>query len=76
MEILKKHNTIIGTVIGCNAYGCYVRDDESGIVVFYFGNGMKGDRVQLSVQKVNAEKDRVTCVLDSVLEYGKFEYAA
>ncbi len=72
MGNIKRLNTITGTVIGFNDYGCYVRDDESDRVVFYFGNGMKGDRVLLSVQKVDVERERITCVLDSVLEYGSF----
>lgn len=72
MENFKKYNTVIGTVIGCNSYGCYVRDDETDNVVFYYGNGMKGDKVQLSVQKVDLVRERVTCVLDSVLEYSGF----
>lgn len=72
MENYKKHNTVIGTVIGCNSYGCYVRDAENDNVVFYYGNGMKGDKVQLSVQKVDLVRKRVTCVLDSVLEYSSF----
>ncbi len=48
-----------------------MRDVESKEVVFYFGNGMKGDKVQLTVKRVDAEKEKVTCVLDSVLEYGE-----
>lgn len=72
MNNFKKHNTIIGTVIGCNKFGCYVRDDESDKVVFYYGNGMKGDRVQLTVKRVNLEREQITCILDSVLEYGEF----
>ena len=69
MEDYIKHNTVIGTVIGNNSHGCYVRDDETDTVVFYYGNGMKGDRVQLSVREVDLVRERVTCVLDSVLEY-------
>lgn len=72
MENFKKHDTLIGTVIGCNSYGCYVRDDASEKVVFYYGNGMSGDRVQLSIQKVDLARDRITCVLDSVIEYSGF----
>ena len=69
-EHFQKHNTVVGTVIGCNSHGCYVRDVESKEVVFYFGNGMKGDKVQLTVKRVDVERERITCVLDSVLEYG------
>lgn len=72
MEIFERLNTVRGTVIGFNDFGCHVRDDETGLVVFYYGNGMKGDRVQLSVKSVNAERGRVTCKLDSVLEYANF----
>lgn len=68
----KKHNTIIGTVIKYNNFGCYVRDEENGFIVFYYGNGMVGDKVQLSVSKVDRELHRVTCNLDTVLEYGAF----
>lgn len=70
MENFKKYNTVIGTVVGCNSFGCYVRDEESDKIVFYYGNGVKGDKVQLSVVKVDLARDRVTCTLDSVLEYG------
>lgn len=72
MENFERHNTIIGTVTGSNKYGCFVRDDESGRTVFYFGNGMKGDRVQLSIKRICADTERITCVLDSVLEYAEF----
>lgn len=72
MSNYERNSTIRGKVIGCNNYGCYVRDDETGNVVFYYGNGMKGDKVQLSIKSINFEKERVTCVLDSVLEYGDF----
>ena len=68
MENFKKHNTLIG----CNSYGCYVRDDASEKVVFYYGNGMRGDRVQLSIQKVYLARNRITCVLDSAIEYSGF----
>ncbi len=72
MEYFRKHSVVTGTVVGFNDHGCYVRDDETGKTVFYFGNGMKGDRVQLTVCKVDRELERVTCSLDTVLEYGKF----
>lgn len=71
-EHFKKNNIIIGTVIGGNSKGCYVRDSQSDEVVFYFGNGMKGDKVQLAVEKVDVERESVTCVLETVLEYGEF----
>ena len=57
------------TVSACNNYGCYVRDIETDRVVFYYGCGQRGDKVQLTVKKVNLEKEQVTCVLDSVLSY-------
>ena len=72
MEIYERLDTIIGTIIGCNNFGCHVRDEESGKIVFYYGNGIKGDRVQLTVKRVDMVKNRVTCVLDTVLEYGDF----
>ncbi len=75
MENFKKHNTIIGRVIGYNNHGCYVRDEETDKVVFYFGNGMKGDKVRLGVCKVDSKREAVTCVLESVLEYGRYDYA-
>lgn len=69
MEEFEKYNTLIGEVIGCNNYGCYVRDRETDRVVFYYGCGQRGDKVQLTVQKVNYEKEQVTCLLDAVLSY-------
>ena len=69
MEIFERFDTIRGTVIGCNEYGCYVNEDESGKTVFYYGNGFKGDRVQLSIKRVDLERNRVTCLLESVLAY-------
>lgn len=50
-------------------YGCYVRDQATDKTVFYYGCGQKGDKVQLTVKKVNIEKEQVTCVLDAVLSY-------
>ncbi len=70
-EHFQKHDTVVGTVIGCNSKGCYVRDVKTNEVVFYFGNGEKGDKVQLTIKRVDPEKERVTCTLDSVLEYGE-----
>ena len=72
MEIFERFDTLRGTVVNCNEYGCQVRDDESGKIVFYYGNGMRGDRVQLSIKRIDLERQRVTCVLDSVLEYAGF----
>ena len=37
MEMFERFNTVIGEVIGCNSYGCYVRDLETDRVVFYYG---------------------------------------
>lgn len=67
----KKYNTIIGTVVGCNSKGCYVREIESGETVFYYGNGYRGDKVQLSVKYTDPKNERVLCQLDSVIEYGE-----
>jgi hypothetical protein len=72
MEIFERLDTIRGTVIGCNEHGCHVRDDESGKVVFYYGNGYKGAKVQLSIKRIDFERERVTCVLDSILEYAEY----
>lgn len=69
MERINKFSTLTGRIIGTNSYGCYVRDDETGFIVFYYGNGKIGDRVFLSVYRVDIERNRVTCRLDSVLEY-------
>ncbi|MBE6780519.1 MAG: hypothetical protein E7545_06030 [Ruminococcaceae bacterium] len=69
MEMFERFNTLIGVVIGCNSYGCYVRDQETDKVVFYYGCGQIGDMVQLSIKKVNYEKEQVTCLLDSVISY-------
>ncbi len=70
-EHFQKHDTVVGTIIGCNSHGCYVRDVKTNEVVFYFGNGEKGDKVQLTVKKVDPDRERVTCSLDSVLEYNE-----
>ncbi|MBE6562573.1 MAG: hypothetical protein E7660_02430 [Ruminococcaceae bacterium] len=69
MDMFEKFNTLVGEVIGCNRHGCYVLDDETDKVVFYYGCGKKGDRVQLTIKKVDLEKELVTCMLDSVLSY-------
>ena len=69
MEMFERFNTLIGEVIGCNSHGCYVRDQATNKTVFYYGCGQKGDKVQLTVKKVNIEKEQVTCVLDAVLSY-------
>jgi len=74
MENYKKFDTIVGRVIGYTNRGCLVRDEATDRVVFYFGCGNKGDRVQLSVKRVNREREQVTCLLDSVLEYAPFRY--
>lgn len=71
-DIYQKHYIVTGTVTDTNYCGCYVKDDNCDFVVYYYGNGMKCDRVQLSVQRINTEKHQVTCVLESVLEYGDF----
>lgn len=70
-EHFRKHNTVVGYVIGCNLYGCYVRDVESTELVFCSGNGMKSDKVQLTVKRVDVERERATCMLKSVLKYGE-----
>ncbi len=69
METFERFNTLIGEIIGCNSHGCYVREQETDTVVFYYGCGKKGDKVQLTIKKVNIEKEQITCVLDSVLSY-------
>lgn len=69
MELYEKFSTLIGEVIGCNSYGCYVRDQETDRVVFYYGCGKRGDKVQLTIKRVNIEKEQVTCMLDSVISY-------
>ena len=69
MELFERFNSLIGEVIGCNSCGCYVRDQETDRVVFYYGCGRRGDKVQLTIKKVDLEKEQVTCLLDSVLSY-------
>ena len=69
MEMFERFNTLVGVVIGCNNFGCYVRDEETDKVVFYYGCGQKGDKVQLIIKKINPQKEQVTCVLDSVISY-------
>lgn len=74
MENYKKFDTIVGRVIGYTNKGCLVRDEKTDKVVFCFASCSKGDRVQLSVKRVNREREQVTCLLDSVLEYAPFRY--
>lgn len=69
METFELYNTVIGEVIDCNRYGCYVRDLDTDKIVFYFGCGRRGDKVQLSIKRINVEREQVTCTLDSVIEY-------
>lgn len=69
MEMFERFNTLVGEVIGCNNFGCYVRDEETDKVVFYYGCGQKGDKVPLTIKKINPQKEQVTCVLDSVISY-------
>ncbi len=69
MENINKYTSITGTVTRVNTYGCFVRDDITDTTVFYFGNGNIGDRVYLTVCKVDTVHHRITCNLDSVLEY-------
>ena len=40
MEMFERFNTLVGEVIGCNNFGCYVRDEETDKVVFYYGCGL------------------------------------
>lgn len=72
MKKFNKYDTIVGRVVGFKGNGCYVRDEKTDHVVFYAGHGMKGDKVQLTVTDVDRTRELVTCVLDSVLEYGRF----
>ncbi len=72
MKMFERFNTLICEVVGYNSHGCYVRDQETGKVVFYYGCGQRGDKVQLTVKKVNLEKEQVTCVLDAVLSYAAY----
>ncbi len=69
METFELYNTVIGEVIDYNRYGCYVRDLDTDKIVFYFGCGRRGDKVQLSIKRINVEREQVICTLDSVIEY-------
>ena len=69
MENIAKFHSLRGTIVRTNDYGCYVRDDITDTEVFYYGNGYVGDRVLLSIFKVDNERNRITCRLDSVIEY-------
>ena len=57
MEKINKFSSLTGRIIGVNCYGCYVKDDENDITVFYYGSGRIGDRVFLSVCKVDTYMD-------------------
>lgn len=78
-EVIKKQektnferfDSIVGTITKCGRYGCYVTDDETGVEVYYEGNGTRGDKVRLGVKKIKPETNRTYWVLESVLEYGE-----
>ncbi len=72
MTTNERCETVIGRVIGFTNDGCRVRDEKTDEVVVYRGNGMKGDRVQLSSKYIHPKTKRVTYVLETVLEYGDF----
>lgn len=73
---MKKFVTLKGTVINYDENGCFVRLDETDEVVYYFGNGMKGDRVYVSAKRIGGRHSMVVCELESVIGYGDFEIAA
>ena len=72
MEHFQWGDVIIGTVYKLDRNGCSVIDDKSGKEVFYYGNNMIGDRVELKIIRIDLEKVRITCDLSSVLEYADF----
>lgn len=67
----ERFDSIVGTIIRCGRYGCYVIDDETGVEVYYEGNGTRGDKVCLGVKKIKPETNRTYWVLESVMEYGE-----
>jgi len=74
-------DTVHATVTGSNRHGCYVVLDEQveGITDgFYFGCGTAGDRVMLSIKRVDTDRESVLCDLDAVISYGEIRprYAA
>ncbi len=73
---MEKFVTEKGTVISYDEHGCFVRLDETGEVVYYFGNGMKGDRVYVSAKHGSKRHRTVVCTLESVIGYGAFDIAA
>ena len=76
MEKIAKFYSLTGAIVRTNDYGCYVRDDITNTEVFYYGNGCVGDKVLLSIFKVDKERNRITGRLDSVIEYAEFDYAS
>ena len=65
-------DSITGEVIGHDRNGCYVRldtEEPNTPYGFYFGSGRTGDRVLLSVKRINSNHSSIFCILESVLSY-------
>ena len=72
MENIERFNPMEGVIYRTNNFGCFVIDEATGLSVFYYGPGEVGDRVKLSVSKIDRERNRITCCFESVVEYGDF----
>lgn len=69
---IQKLDTMTGTVIDFNHFGCYVSLDSNETDIpyaFYYGNGKRGDKVLVSIKKIDNVRNRINCDLDCVLEY-------
>ena len=67
---IEKYASYEAIITGVNCFGCHIKFYNTNIHGFFFGNGNIGDSVIVSVGKIDEKKQRITCFLDSVLEYG------
>ena len=64
LDTLMRFDSYIGEVIGYAPCGLLILL-ENGIECFAFGNGKKGDIALVSIQRIDHERNRVRCSIDS-----------
>lgn len=67
---LERFDVYEGVVIRTNEYGALIKLLDSEIEAFAFACARPGDRVLVSISKVNVKTNRVRCQIDS------FRYSA
>lgn len=68
IDALERFDSYTGTVVGYAPRGVRILM-ENGIECFSFGNARIGDMVLVSIQRVDLERNRVRCSIDSFLNY-------